>query len=181
MPLKVCYTFCLILQLIIAPRAFGQKQLVLLRNERVVKRFYPGDDFIFKLKGSKTIKRSYVNYLSDTAIVTHRDTIAFHRIDRIYFNYEMFSNRLGAKLIAAGVVLMLFDQLNVVLIQHDKPRLDPGISRVSAGFVIVGLPMVLIRKKSQKMTFKYHLLTVKKSSPFYMPDPKGFISPYIDN
>lgn len=144
-------------------------------------RLYPGDEFIFKLKGSETVHTSYVNNLSDTSVVTHRDTISFHSIERLYFRRDTFANRLGKKLVAAGVVFMLFDQLNVVVMQGAEPRLDNGVVSVSSIFVVAGLPMALIKKKSQKLSYKYKLLTAKKGSYFYKPDPTGFTSPFLEH
>ena len=162
-----------------AHAVLSQAQLVLLKNEHVVLRLYPGDDFVYKLKGSTQIKSTYVNNLSDTAVVTHSDVVPFHRIDRLYFKRETFLNRLGVKLVGAGVVLFLFDQLNVVLVQGDKARLNEGVVKVSSVFVVVGLPMALIRKKSQRMHHPYRLFTVKEGSPFYQPDPRGFTLPSL--
>jgi hypothetical protein len=39
----------------------------------------------------------------------------------------------------------------------------------------VGLPMMLIRKKSQRMKSGYHLLTVKKGSVFYTEPPRQMV------
>src|SRR5688572_28377554 len=121
--LRIRDAFVILTFLLTVHETLSQKQLVLLRKESVILRRYPGDEFIFKLKGSDARKTSYVNTLSDTAVVTHGDTIPFHRIESVYFKRDMFSNRLGRKLVAAGVVYMLFDQLNVVVVQGNEPRL----------------------------------------------------------
>lgn len=150
-------------------------QLVLLKNERVVLRLNPGDDFIYKLKNSKAIKSSYVNNLSDTAVVTHSDVVPFHTIERIYFRQSKFYNRLGTGLFIGGTALFLIDQLNVTLVQGGEPNLDSGVSTTSLVMIGAGLPMMLIRKKSQRITYKYHLMMVKKGSPFYQADPRTFL------
>ena len=156
--------------------AYGQPQLVLLKGERVLKRFYSGDDFVFRVKGSNTIRRTYINNLSDTSVVTHRDTVPFHRIDRVYFKQSKFYNTIGACLVIGGSAFFLIDQLN-----HGSEGLDGSVTRASATFVVLGLPMMLIKKKSQRLNHKHKLRTVKKGSPFYESDQKGFTSPFIDN
>lgn len=162
--------------------AFTQPQLVILKGERVVKRFHGGDDFVFRMKGSKTIRRTYINNLSDTAVVTHRDTVPFHKIDRIYFRQNKFYNTIGAAMVIAGSGVFLIDQFNIIVVRGLEPDLDPGITRFSVTALALGIPLILIKKKSQRIDQRHKLRTVKKGSPFFQPDPKsGFVSPFIDN
>lgn len=158
----------------------GQKQLVLLKNERVLLRLKPGDELVYKLKGSKAIRISYINNLSDTYVLAHRDTVPFNKIDKIYFRQEKFYNKLGAALVVGGAALFLIDQVNIIIVNGQSPSLDSWVSSVSATSVAVGLPMMLIKKKSQKINYKYRLLTVKKGSPFYRHDPREPISPFLE-
>jgi hypothetical protein len=159
----------------------GQKQLVLLKNEDVMLRLYPGDEIIFKLKGSKRVWQTYVNNIFPAAVVTHSDTIPFHRIERIYFKQSRFYNRVGRALVILGTGFFLIDQFNVVVVNKEDPSLDNRVSTTSLVAIGVGLPMMLIKKKSQKLNYKYRLLTVEKGSAFYQPDPRGYNSPFIDN
>ena len=159
----------------------AQKQLVLLKGEKVLLRLFPGDEFVYRLKGSKIIRTSYVNNLSDTAVVVHRDTVPFHTIDRIYFSQGRFYNLLGSALVTFGVGLFLVDQLNTVVVQGESPSLDSWVTTVSATSLAVGVPLLLIRKKSQKMKFRYRLLTVEKGSAFYRPALRKNTFPYLEN
>jgi len=159
----------------------GQKQLVLLKGETVMLRLRAGDDFVFRLKGSKDKRVSYVNNLLPGAVVTHRDTVPFDKIERIYFRKSRFYNRLGGALVVFGVGLFLIDQINTTLIQGEDASLDQGVTTFCMSAVGVGLPMMLIKKKSQRITYKYRLLTVDKNSVFYLPDPNANFSPFQDN
>ncbi|MBT1702140.1 hypothetical protein [Chryseosolibacter indicus] len=161
--------------------AYGQKQLVLLRKQDVILRLYPGDEIVFRVKGSKIKRTSYVNNLSDTSVVTHRDTIPFHRIEKLYFKQTRRYNIIGGALVFGGAALFLIDQLNYTVIQGNDASIDSGVSAASLSAIAVGLPMLLIRKKSQKINYKYRLRMVQKGSIFYQPDTRGYISPYIDN
>jgi hypothetical protein len=147
--------------------SFSQPQLVLLKRENVLKRYYPGDDFIFRLKGSKTIRRSYVNNLSDTSVITHRDTIPFHKIDQVYFQRSRFYNTIGGLLVAGGTGYFLVDQIN------NKFDLDKGVTSFSATTVAIGLPLALLSPKWQRLNRKFRLRTAKKGSPFFRPDPRN--------
>jgi hypothetical protein len=166
--MKDFFLRALTIVLIIAPAlSFGQPQLVLLKRERVLKRYYPGDDFVFRLKGSRSIRRSYVNNLFDTAIVTHRDTIPFHKIDQVYHPRSRFYNTLGILLVAGGTGFFLVDQIN------NKFDLDGGVASFSATTVAIGLPFALFRPKWQRLNRKFRLITVKKGSGFFRPDPRN--------
>ena len=158
----------------------AQKQLILMKRENVLVRLYPGDEIVFKLKDNKRVWRSYINNLSDTSVVIHRDTIPFHQIERLYFRQEKFHNRLGAYLIAGAIALFAIDQINYTLIQGNEFTVDSGISKASIGGVLVGIPLVLARKKYQKVDYRYRLFTARKGSPFYLPSKTIGASPYLE-
>lgn len=160
--------------------AHAQKQLILMKRENVLLRLYPGDEIVFKLKGNKRIWTSYVNNLSDTSVVIHRDTIPFHQIERLYFDQQKFHNRLGAYLIAGAVVLFGIDQINYSLIQGNEFSVDSGVSKACIGGVLVGVPLVLIKRRYQKIDYRYRLFTAQKGSPFYLPPRTIGASPYLD-
>jgi hypothetical protein len=148
----------------------AQNQLVLLKGEKVKLRLYPGDDFVYKLKGSNEVISSYINNLSDTSVVAHRDVVPFYNIDRIYFKQSSFRHVVGGLLVVGGAGYFLIDQVNNVIVHGNKADLDEGVARTSGIMLAVGLPMMLIHKKSQKLGGMYRLLMVKKGSPFYKPD-----------
>jgi hypothetical protein len=180
MRLKYFY-FLLFAGLLSCPFAHAQKLLVLLKGEKVLLRLYPGDDITYKVKGSNRKKTSYVNNLSDTAVVTHNDTIPYYRIERLYFRRTTRANVIGTALTFGGAMLFLIDQLNYTAIQGNEFSLDRGVSTASIASMAAGLPMMLIKKKSQRIRFPYKLMMARKGSIFYLPDPKGFTSPYLEN
>ena len=148
--------------------ATAQKQLVLLKKEKVILRLNPGDEFVFSLKDSKNIQRSYINNLFDTAVMVHKTIISFQKIDKIYFTRSNFGNVIGGLLVVGGIGYFLIDQINVVIVNGDKASLNDNVTTTSIAMVGVGLPMMLIKKKHQRIGGKYKLLTVKEGSPFYM-------------
>jgi len=146
----------------------AQKQLLLLNREKVILRLNPGDEFIISLKGDKRKLNSYINNLFDTAVLVHKTLIPFHKIDKVYFKHSAFVNRFGKLLVFGGVAYFLIDQFNTVVVQGDKASLDEDVTAVSAGMVAVGLPMMLIKKRYQRVGRKYRLLVVEEGSPFYV-------------
>lgn len=152
-------------------QANAQKQLVLLKKQKVILRLNPGDDFVYSLKGVKGIRHSYINNLFDTAVVAHQTVVPFHKIDRIYFRRSSFANVVGGLLVIGGAGIFIIDQFNTVVVQGEDPVLDDRVVAISITGLAVGLPMMLIRKKSQRLKAGYHLLTVKKGSVFYTEPP----------
>lgn len=155
---------------------WSQKQLILLKREEVLLRLYPGDEFIYKRKGDRARVTTYVNNISDTAVVTHRDTVPFHSIERIYFYQKKFYNTVGTALVVFGAGLFVIDQFNVVVVQGNSPTLDDRVTNVSLPALAAGLPLMLIKKRSQKLEHGIRLMMIEKSSPFYRPDTRETIS-----
>ena len=162
-------SMCMLMGL--APRvAYAQKQLVLLKGQKVILRLVPGDDIELTMKGNEDRIYSYVNNLFDTALLAHKTLIPFSKIERIYFVRSNFMNKVGTALIIGGVGYFLIDQLNTVVVQGNDPNFDENVTKTSVAMVAVGIPMMLIKKKSQRMKPGYHLLTVQPGSPFYKRD-----------
>lgn len=160
--------------------AVAQNQLLLLKRQEVLLRLNAGDDFVFRLKGSKEVRRTYINTLSDTAVVTHRDTVPYHMIDRVYFKTSTFVNRLGLLLVMGGAGYFLIDQLNNVVVKGNDARIDNSVAIASGTMVGVGLPMMLIGRNSRRVGGRIRLMRVTPESPLYRSfDPKGYVSPYI--
>ncbi len=153
----------------------AQKQLVLLKKQKVLLRLNPGDEFIFSLKGKKDVLYSYVNNLSDTAVVAHNTIVPFHKIDRIYFKRSSFANVLGGLLVVGGAGIFVIDQFNTLVVQGEKATLDDRVLAISLPSLAAGLPLMLIHKKSQRLKRPYHLLTVKKGSVFYTEPPQQMV------
>ena len=156
------------LLLLVTNLGLAQKQLILLNRETVILRLNPGDEFIISLKGDKRKLNSYINNLFDTAVMVHKTLIPLHKIDKIYFKHSSFANRFGRWLVVGGVAYFLIDQFNTVVVQGDKASLDEDVTTVSAGMVAVGLPMMLIKKRYQRVGRKYRLMVVEEGSPFYV-------------
>jgi hypothetical protein len=169
---KIARPILIFLFVICGAKAHGQKQLVVLKNEKVLLRLFPGDEFIYRLKGSKTIRTTYVNNISDTAVVTHRDVVPFHRIDRLYFRQRRFYNTIGTALVVFGAGLFIIDQVNVVVVNKNSPDLDEQVTALTLSSLAVGIPLMVIKKKSQRLKHPIRLMMIEKGSAFYRPDTR---------
>jgi hypothetical protein len=149
--------------------AAAQKQLVLLKRQKVLLRLEYGDDLSFKMKGSDDIVRSYVNNIYDTAVVAHKTVVPFHKIERLYFNNysQNLLQKIGGGLVVGGIGYFAIDQLNEIVIQGEDASLNRKVTITSIAMVATGLPLMLIKKKSQRMKPGFRLLAVDRGSPFY--------------
>ena len=145
----------------------AQRQLLLLKNGHVMHRFYPGDDIYLKLKGSEERIHSYLNNILEDALVLQNDTIPFHTIERTYLYESERRNSNGAKLVVAGVLLFGIDFVNQAWIQDKDYDPGSGVTIASGVLVAAGLPLMLIKKKSQVISYKYRFLMVKVGDPLY--------------
>ncbi len=150
-----------------SPDAYAQKQLVLLSHQTVYLRLVPGDEIVYKLKGSDVKVTSYINNLFDTAILAHKTVVPFHRIERLYFKRSSFINKIGKGLFVGGIGYFAIDQFNTIVVQGEKPSLNENVTTASVVMVAAGLPMMLINRRSLKLKKGYRLLTVEPDSPFY--------------
>jgi hypothetical protein len=164
------YKSLILISLLILAASFvqAQKQLVMLKREKVMMRFNPGDEFVISLKGEKKKMTSYINNIFDTAVMVHKTLIPLHKINKIYFKRSGLVNLIGKFLVVAGVGYFVIDQFNVVVVDGDKPSLNDNVTNASVAMVAAGLPMMLIRKKYQRVGGKFRLLTVETGSPFYL-------------
>jgi|GEM_PF-993731 hypothetical protein len=158
--------------LFLSGSVFGQKQLVVLKRENVLLRLYPGDEFVYRLKGEKIVRTTYVNNIFPTAVLTHRDTVPFNAIDRVYFRQRKLYNTLGGALVIFGAGLFIVDQLNVTVVNGNKPSLDDDVTTLSVSSLAVGLPLMLIKKKSQRIRYPTRLMLIDRNSGFYRPDTR---------
>ncbi|HTE30558.1 MAG TPA: hypothetical protein VK666_09325 [Chryseolinea sp.] len=152
---------------VFAPGVYAQKQLVLLKKQKVILRLSYGDDITYKTKGSKDKITSYVNNLFDTAVMAHMTVVPFHQIERLYFKRSGFLNKIGGALVVGGVGYFAIDQVNEIIVKGEKATLNENVTTASVVMVAVGLPTMLIKKKSQRLKHGYRLLTVDRYSHFY--------------
>ncbi len=159
-------TYGIVLLLFLSLTSFAQRELVLLKKGKIMHIFMPGDDIYLKVKGNPDRIHSYVNNILDNAVVLHTDTIPFHTIERTYLQEDNLANIVGGLLVTAGTVYFLLDQANE-LRQGNGLNINKGVAVGSAICVGAGLPLLLTKKKSQKLGYKYRLMMVKAGDPMY--------------
>lgn len=157
----------------------AQRQLVVLKHSEVVARFGEGQAFAFKYKGNPEKVSTYIRGLSDMEVFTHQDTVSMFEIDRIYFEQRAVRRTIGAALVMAGVGRFLIDQLNNFVVQGNAPSLDTEVNQFSISTVTTGLPLLLIKKRSQRMLYTYKAIIVTQDSHLYERSEEEYLSPYL--
>ncbi len=158
-----------------------QRQLVILKNENVLARYQPGDVLHFFREGDKEVQIQRILDLNDTLIMMNFDTVACYRIKKLDIRKKKgstFSQRLGAHMIAAGVMLPLAELINTGLVQQRGASISPGVGIASGVLAGTGTVLLLIKKPYFKPGRKKRVFIVDKRSPFYKAQP-GYSSPYI--
>jgi hypothetical protein len=158
--------------------SYAQRQLVVLKYDEVVARFSVGQTFDFKYKGSSDKISTYIQNFSNTEVITHDDTVSLYEIDKIYFKQHAVYRTIGAALVMVGVGRFVIDQINNVAVHGNRPSLDSEVNQFSISTVTAGLPLFLIRKRSQRMLYKYKAIIVDRDSHLY-ENPYDDVSPYL--
>ncbi|HMI64388.1 MAG TPA: hypothetical protein VK517_00020 [Cyclobacteriaceae bacterium] len=153
--------------------SLGQTQLLLFNKEKVVARFGYGDDIAYKLKKSTHFTHGVMLGATEFAVITFNDTIPFTSIERISLKGHVQRNGLtllSKFLITAGVAYFVIDQFNNIIVQGQKPDLEPTVWKPSLVLVASGYALKLARRRSQRIRFPGKLLAVERGSPFYKSD-----------
>jgi len=162
---------------------FAQNQLILIKNDEVMIRYRVGDDLNYTRKSGIDKAGGFIVEINDSTIITSNDTVATHQIERIFFRKGNFMNLIGGLLVTGGSLIFVIDQVNSILVNGEKASLDGNVSRITLTSLAIGLPMMLISKKSHRVGFKQRLRIINRESPFYYSESrfrsKGYVSPHI--
>jgi hypothetical protein len=165
----------------------AQKQVVVMKKDRVIQRYNPGDFIRYSTGKPKNFKYDQIVELTDTTIITRNDTIPYYKVKLIDTQGELQSGitlrKIGYFSIAAGVILPLADLINVELVQNQESSysLDRGVGITSATLITTGAALLLITRPYMKLQFKNRLKIVRHDSPLYkaitLPPPNAVSVP----
>jgi hypothetical protein len=165
----------------------AQKQVVVMKKDRVIQRYNPGDFIRYSTGKPKNFKYDQIVELTDTTIITRNDTIPYYKVKLIDTQGELQSGitlrKIGYFSIADGVILPLADLINVELVQNQESSysLDRGVGITSATLITTGAALLLITRPYMKLQFKNRLKIVRHDSPLYkaitLPPPNAVSVP----
>ncbi len=159
------------------------RQVVVLKNETVLARYKVGDVISFAREGDRKILEEKILDLNDTLIMMNLDSVSYFRIKKLDIRgrkSSTFGQRLGAYMIAAGIILPIAELVNTGIIQKQGASVDEGVAIASGVLLVGGAALVLIKKPYFKPGRQNRILIVKKGSPFYKDTaPSGPVNPYL--
>lgn len=165
---------------------YGQRQLIVLKNEEVLARFQKGDVIHFARAQDKEILIQRILDLNDTLLMMNFDSVAYYRITKLDIRARKsstFAQRLGTYMIIAGVLIPAIEVLNTGVFQDEnrEASVSPEVWVASGVLVGSGAILAFSKKKYFKPGRKHRLIIVDKRSPFYKEKPlsEGYVSPYI--
>ena len=147
-----------------------QRQIVVLKNERVLTRYQVGDVLPFAREGDKKIQLQKILALNDTLIMMNLDSVAYYRIKKLDIRGRKkrpFAQRLGANMMIASAILPLADLFNTTVIHKQDASIDEGVAITSGTLLAGGALLFFIKKPYFKPGRKHRILIVEKGSPFY--------------
>jgi hypothetical protein len=165
--LYVCFITIMRLLISTSQQAWGQDQLVLMRQEHVLLRFNPGDEFVYKDFHSDQIQRPRILQVSDSVIVTERGFVSLDSVERVFYPETKFYNKVGMKIIAAGILVFFFDCIKISQKSGYTESIEKGMPNGSLKLISVGLPIMFVKNKSKRVNYKHKLLPIRKESSFY--------------
>ncbi len=160
-----------------------QRQLVVLKNETVLARYKIGDVISFAREGDRGTLEQKILDLNDTLIMMNLDSVSYFRIKKLNIRRRKsstFGQRLGAYMMAAGILLPAAELINTGLVQKQGASIDDGVAISSGVLLGGGAALFFIRKPYFKPGRKNRILIVKKGSPFYEGNsPARPVNPYL--
>lgn len=148
----------------------AQKQLVLMKGEKVLARFTEGDYMKCKLK-NKQKKEGRIIELSDTYILTSQDTFNIMSVESLFVKGKRKVNAtqgVGGLLFIAGIGYFAIDQINTLFIQGQK-GIDENVAVTSLVLTTVGAAMIFL-KSPYKKVYGHSLKTIDYTSRYYKLD-----------
>ena len=147
--------------------AQAQKQLVLMKGEKVMARFTEGEYLKCKLKNKKK-KEGRIIELTDTHILTSQDTLTILSIESLYLKGKRRVNvtqGVGGLLFIAGIGYFAIDQLNNLIIQGQS-GIDEQVAITSLIMTTAGAAMLFL-KSPYKKVYGHTLQTIDYTSRYY--------------
>ncbi len=139
-----------------ASQLFAQPQRFLVVNKyngnnRTA--YYPGDLITFGLRDEEGESSGIISDVFPGSMILGHDTIAFENISHVRKRPEDMSayKSIGVKLIAAGLLLFIGDQVNEVLVYGREFSYNQGIAIASAALAGTGLILTQMDRKKMKM------------------------------
>lgn len=141
--------------LFIAFESCSQKYLLLdkLGSTKQFK-YYEGETLRFKLKGDDHFSTGVIQLLQDSTIILDNGVVYLQDISALQVipdNKGLLGSSGTRKFKRGGIVLILIDQFNSIVIDGEPARISPGVMIAAGSLVAFGYILDLVRKEKIKI------------------------------
>lgn len=147
----------------------AQRQLVLVKRDRVLSTFFEGDYIRLILKNGQREEGRIIE-LAEFSMITSNDTVPFNKIKKVKKQKGQrggVMTGVGGFLFAAGILYIGIDQINSAL-GYNRKGLDPTVLNTSLILTATGAIMILMRPHYFRVNTGIFLRTIDRKSPLYL-------------
>lgn len=160
--------YALIFLIILPWSLHAQKQLVLVKRDRVLGRYFEGDYIRLILKNGLR-KEGRIIELAEFSMITSNDTVQFNAIKKVKKPKGQrggVMTGIGGFFFVGGIFYIGIDQINSAL-GYNPPGLDPSVLKTSLILCTTGAILILMRPHYHRVNTGIFLKTVTRESPLY--------------
>ncbi|MFM7193341.1 MAG: hypothetical protein ACKOYP_00965 [Bacteroidota bacterium] len=149
--------------------AFGQRQLVVLKGDRVVQRIHANTFFDVRDKDSRTVHRGFLVEADEFSFITSRDTFSIREVEAISTGKRRtFWSVVGSLMTTGGAGYLLIDQFNRYIVYGGRNPQDPAVWKTAGVLIGIGFPLSKAKRRWDKPgTGNVRLMSVDFSSRFF--------------
>ena len=149
--------------------AYGQRQLVVLKGDRVVQRIHANTFFDVRTKEDRSIYRGFLVEADEFSFITSRDTFSIREVEAISTGKRRtFWSVVGSLMTTGGAGYFLIDQFNRYVVYGGRPAQDPVVWKAAGVLIGIGFPLSKVKRRWDKPgRGNVRLMSVDFSSRFY--------------
>jgi hypothetical protein len=151
--------FTILLAGIFSSPAYSQKQLVLVKKNKVMTRISEGESIRFRRKGEDHFTRGIIEGIQRESFRIGEDTTYLYNVAAIDLKGK--SNG-GFKVRQSGVMLIVAGSALVVISAINTGDLGPGITSVSGAFIATGIFMLFVNNDLFKIGRKKKVIVMDR-------------------
>ena len=149
--------FLIALFLLSSPEGFSQKQLVLVKKNKILLRISEADFIRFKLKGQDHYSKGFIQGIHQDFFTIGQDTTYLYNVTAVDVTGRGTS---GFKIRESGMVLMGAGAILLIINAINSDKIDDGVAIVSGALIGTGLFMQFVNDDNFKISHKKKIITM---------------------
>ncbi|MDX1628398.1 MAG: hypothetical protein R3345_06845 [Fulvivirga sp.] len=154
-----------ILSCLLFTEATGQQYLILKKRDQVKAIYKQGDDIIFRIKEEDHFRRQLIVGFDSLALRFHYFDVALDDIAEVERPAEDINYGWSTALIQAGVMYLVADQFNQVVIRDEPLSVSASTFIISSTLVTSGLLWRLLKRKKYNLNKRHYSLQLVRYVP----------------